>query len=136
MGFLKKLFSKNQPDFDSIEGIRSIPIPKYSKINGLASPVDNIEYILQRKATEHKKNGRMDLAIECLRKSNEIMPHSNFTWSASDYLRLVSYLKKDGQHEAARLEYSALQKQFTRQTDKERCKAFGENNFPDKINSI
>ena len=96
-------------DFSSVEGIMAIPIPKYKKFSGLASPMDNIEYILQRKATEHKKNGRMDLAIACLRKSNEIMPHSNFTWSAKDYLRIVKYMEIDGQYEAAQEEEERLE---------------------------
>jgi|LSQX01.1.fsa_nt_gb hypothetical protein len=71
----------------------SISIPEYKPLHGIGSPVNNIEYILQRKATEHKKNGNMTLAIACLRKSNEIMPFSNFLWPKKDYLRLVEYLR-------------------------------------------
>lgn len=82
-------------DFNSVEGIRSIAIPNYESISGIASPVNNIEYILQRRATRHKKNDRIDLAIECLRKSNEIMPHSNFQYGINDYLRLCSYLESE-----------------------------------------
>lgn len=68
--------------------------------------LDHIEYILQRKATEHRKNERMDLAIACLRKSNEIMPHSDIKWAKKDYLRLVEYLKENGQYdEATQVEY-------------------------------
>lgn len=103
---------KQKPTFDSIEGINNIQIPQYSSIKGMASPANNIEYILQRKATEHKKNGRMDLAIACLRKSNEIMPHSNFSWKADDYLRLVKYLEHNGQHEEARLEEIKIMKMY------------------------
>lgn len=95
-------------DLDSIEGIQSIPIPQYKAIRGIASPVNNIEYILQRKATEHKQNGRMDLAIACLKKSNEIMPHSNLSWQPKDYLRLIEYLKLSGRFEEARNEEAAL----------------------------
>lgn len=94
-------FKKNTYDFDSVEGINRIKIPKYPPLKGIESPVNNIEYILQRKATEHKKNGRMDLAIACLRKSNELMDYSNFRYAEKDYIRLVKYLRLDGQNEAA-----------------------------------
>jgi tetratricopeptide (TPR) repeat protein len=113
-------------DLNSVVGIRSIRAPYYQQICGLASPTNNIEYILQRKATEHKKNGRMDLAIECLRKSNEIMPVSNFTWSATDYLRLVKYLVLDGRYEEARRELLSIQKYCKRDTDKKRYNEFCE----------
>lgn len=101
---IMSLFKKNDYDLDSLEGILSIEIPKYKPKHGLLSPENNIEYILQRKATEHKRNGRMDLAIACLRKSNEIFPYSNFLWSRNDYMRLVEFLKQDGQFEEARAE--------------------------------
>ena len=100
-------FSKNNNsikkayDFSTVQSIMSIPVPTYEPLHELTSPVDNIEYILQRKATEFKRNGRMDLAIACLRKSNEIMAHSNFSYQKDDYLRLVKYLQADGQFEQA-----------------------------------
>ncbi|HAF62038.1 MAG TPA: hypothetical protein DCK95_06905 [Anaerolineaceae bacterium] len=99
-------------DPDTIEGIESIAIPEYQQLNGITSPVNNIEYILQRKATEHKRNGRMDLAIACLRKSNEIFPYSNFLWSKKDYLRLVRFLKEAGKFEEARVEQAKIDKLF------------------------
>lgn len=101
-----------EPDLDTLDGIASIEIPRYKPIHGLASPTQNIEYILQRKATEHKRNGRMDLAIACLRKANEIMPHSNYTWQAKDYLRLVSYLRQNGQVEEAQREEERLRREL------------------------
>lgn len=106
------LGSKPKYDFSSVDSIKRIPIPTYKPLQGLSSPVDNIEYILQRKATEFKKMGRMDLAIACLEKSNEIMPFSNFSWSAKDYYRLVKYLKADGQHERALREEEKLKSRF------------------------
>lgn len=111
MRFLRKRSSKKL-NMDTLEDIGAIPIPKYSKSKGLASPVNNIEYILQRKATEHKKNGRMDLAIACLRKANEIFPHSNFMWAESDYLRLVEYLKQAGMFDEAREEERVIKELF------------------------
>lgn len=98
----KKSNIKCKYNLDDINSIMAIPIPKYKPLTGLSSPVNNIEYILQRKATEHKKNGNMDLAIACLKKSNEIMPHSNFIWQQKDYLRLVEFLKIAGRFDEAR----------------------------------
>lgn len=99
-------------DLDNITSIEAIPIPKYSKLSGAGSPINNIEYILQRKATEHKRNNRMDLAIACLRKANQIFPHSNFLWSKKDYLRLIDFLKQDGQFEEARIEERKINQYF------------------------
>lgn len=98
-------------DFNSIEGIRNIPIPQYKRLSGITSPVNNVEYILQRRATRHKRNGRMDLAIECLRKSNEIMPHSNFRYNREDYLRLINYLRQANRNEEADAEEQRLKQQ-------------------------
>lgn len=109
-------FSKNNNsikkayDFSTVQSIMSIPVPTYEPLHELTSPVDNIEYILQRKATEFKRNGRMDLAIACLRKSNEIMAHSNFSYQKDDYLRLVKYLQADGQFEQAEKELELIKK--------------------------
>lgn len=105
---LFNFFKKDSYDLDSINGINKIGVPKYQPLKDLESPVNNIEYILQRKATEHKKNGRMDLAIACLKKSNELMPYSNYKYSAKDYLRYIKYLRSDGQNELAEAEEKKL----------------------------
>ncbi len=103
-----KASGQRRYDLETLTGIESIPIPQYKKLTEISSPVQNIEYILQRKASEHRKNGRMDLAIACLRKSNEIMPHSNFFYLDKDYLRLVEYLKDMGEFDEARAEEAKL----------------------------
>ena len=101
--------------FGSVEAIRAINIPNYLPISGLESPTNNIEYILQRKATEHMKNGRMDLAIECLRKSNEIMQYSNFTGSAIDYGRLAMFLADEGRYDEAIEEIERMKQYYPRE---------------------
>lgn len=108
MGFFKWL---RGPDLNSIDGIRSIPVPK-SKEKNSHDVKDGMEYILQRKATEHKKNGNMDLAIECLKKSNELMPFSFFEYTRKDYERLVKYLKQAKRFDEARAEEKQLDKMF------------------------
>jgi len=99
-------------NLDSLESIKSIKIPDYQSLKGMQSPTNNIEYILQRKATEHKNNGHMDLAIACLRKANEIFPYSNFMWSKKDYLRLVEFLKQAGKFEEANVEEKKINEFF------------------------
>ncbi len=101
-------------DLDSVSGIQSIPIPNYQSLTeNLSTPVNNIEYILQRKATEHASNGKWNEAIACLKKSNEIMPHSNFMWPKKDYTRLVEYLKKVGAFDEARIEMAKIDELFS-----------------------
>lgn len=102
-------------DLYSVEEIESIAIPNYLnlKTKGLSAfPTNNIEYILQKKAAEHKLNGDMDLAIACLRKANEIYPYSNFSWTKIDYLRLVRYLKDAGKLDEAKTEKEKINKLF------------------------
>lgn len=125
--FYKSGIKARMHDFNSIEGIQSIPIPQYKRLSGIASPVNNVEYVLQRRATRHKRNGNMDLAIECLRKSNEIMPHSNFRWNAEDYLRLISYLRQANRNEEADAEEQRL-KEHTPDALKSVGKRLAENN--------
>lgn len=103
---------KEQYDMDSLEGIRAIPVPnaKPSFRESTPSIVVLIEYILQRKATEHKKNNHLDLAIECLRKSNEIMPYSSVRYTEDDYMRLVEYLKLARRFDEAREEQQRIER--------------------------
>lgn len=91
-------------DLSTVNGIMSIPVPQYPG----AYSTENIEYFLQRKATEYKKMGQMDLAIACLRKSNELMPYSNLPYSAKDYLRLVKYIRLTGDNIAADAEEARI----------------------------
>ena len=95
------LFNGKKYDFNSIEGINSIPTKSFDIPNS-GYAYDEICYILQRKATEFKKANRMDLAIACLRKSNEISNNADTPiLMEKDYLRLVKYLKLNKQEELA-----------------------------------
>lgn len=104
---------KEKYDMNTIQGIRAIPVPieKQKSLEALPNIVVELEYVLQRKATEHKKNKRMDLAIACLRKSNEIMPFSSISYGDKEYLRLVEYLKLNRGFDAARNEKRKLEEQ-------------------------
>ncbi len=114
MGLLSKLFSQTKITsngkfnpkascykLDTLEDIESIPVPT-KKFHYNCNFTESIEYVLQRKATEFKKEGKMDLAIACLRKSNEIMPFAPMSYTKKDYARLESYLKLAGKYDEAR----------------------------------
>lgn len=107
----KQATSSNQEhryDMDSLEGINAIPVPakNYNAGNDLH---DCVYYILQRKATEHKNNERLDLAIACLRKSNELSDYEERPLLLpKDYLRLVKYIEDSGDKALAKKEKEAI----------------------------
>ena len=90
-----------QYDMDTLDGINAIPVPAKNYNTGDPTK-DCIYYVLQRKATEHKKNGNMELAIACLRKSNALSDYADRPLlMQKDYMRLVKYLEKAGDEDAA-----------------------------------
>lgn len=88
-------------DLNSIEGIEHIPTNDHSvHINGTPA-----YYALQREATRHKDNGNINLAIACLRKSNDISDtYERPPLLEKDYLRLVKYIRLTGNDYLASLE--------------------------------
>ena len=109
LGFIEQIVTSHnrkskQYDMETLEGIDAIPVPakNYNTGNDLK---DAIWYILQRKATEHKRKGKLDLAIACLRKSNELSDYeSNPFLLEKDYLRLPKYIALTGDKVLAKLE--------------------------------
>ena len=82
-------------DTNSIEGIKSIPVP-CKEVNGDSS-TGRVEYYLRGQCFfNHWKSGRVELALACLRKAQELMFVSDMVWRRSDYLRLVAYLYEAG----------------------------------------
>lgn len=101
-------------DLSTKEGIMSIPISeatKYTDVNSV-SVVYMPEQILSRKATEYKKDKNYDLAIECLKKHNELLPHSPFAYVRNDYERIVDMMVLAGRYEEAKDEHSRLDKKY------------------------
>lgn len=86
--------------FNTLDEINSIPVPT-EKFELSCDFTKSVEYVLQRKATEHKKSGNINLAIACLRKSNEIMPFSPMSYGEKEYLRLPKYLRIAGRFDEA-----------------------------------
>lgn len=98
---LFNFFKPRKYDMDTLQGINSIPVParNYNTGNDLQ---DCIYYLLQRKATEHKKAGRMDCAIACLRKSNELSDYEKRPLlTEKEYLRLIKYIELTDNYELA-----------------------------------
>ena len=101
-------------DLSSKEGIMLIPISevtKYPDVIGI-SVVYMPEQILSRKATEYKKEKKYDLAIECLRKMNELLPYSPFGYNRNDYERIVDMMILAGRYNEAKIEHENLNKKF------------------------
>lgn len=101
---LFNFFKPAKYDMDSLDGINSIPVPAKNYNTGDWTK-DLIYYVLQRKATEHKKNGHMDLAIACLKKSNDLADcEEHPLLTQKDYFRLVKFIKQTGNEELAKQE--------------------------------
>lgn len=117
MGLLNFL-KPQRYDMDSLEGINSIPVPAKNYHTGDPTK-DCIYYLLQRKATEHKKAGRMDCAIACLRKSNELSDYEKRPLLTSkEYLRLVKYIESTGDMELAKKELENIYQKHPEFSDK------------------
>ena len=84
---------------DTLEDILSIPVPT-EKFELPDDFMDSIEYVLQRKATEFKKEGDMECAIACLEKAVEIIPFSPMLYPDC-FERLEKYLKLNNQWDEA-----------------------------------
>lgn len=104
----------NKYDLSTKEGIISIPTSEarmYTDVNSV-SVVYMPEKILSRKATEYKKEKNYDLAIECLKKVNELLPYSPFAYVRNDYERLVDVLVLAGYFKEAKDEHQKLDKKY------------------------
>lgn len=99
-------------DLETIEGIQSITPqsvqPWIKSAPGVPShPVE----ILSKQASAYQKE-HLDLAIECLRKANELRPISGMFYTEDSYLRLVRYLCKAERFDEADKEYTKIQAMF------------------------
>lgn len=101
-------------DLSTKEGIIAIPVSeatKYPDVNSV-SVVYMPEQILSRKATEYKKLKNYDLAIECLKKVNELYSYSPFAYTRNDYERLVDMMVLAGRFDEAKVEHNKLDKKY------------------------
>lgn len=110
MGLFKKDFKSS--NIKSINDITKIGIK--DTIDGTPS-----YYALQRLATTFKLNKEMDLAIACLKHSNELSDmYDRPPLLEKDYLRLVKFLQQNKQYEAAEVEFNNICKRHPQFADK------------------
>lgn len=109
-------------DLTTEEGIAAIPASEASHDPGDVVPMP--EQILSRKATEYKKAGKLNLAVACLRKANELRGPSFYLYTRDDYERLVDMLIEAGRFEEARAEHKRLDQALgTREEELRRLQA-------------
>lgn len=91
--------------------MRSISVP-CKEVNG-DSPTGRVEYYLRGKCfIEHWNAGRKELAIECLRKAQELMFVSDMIWKYDAFIPIVKYLHDMGLHDEARIEQERIDLHF------------------------
>jgi hypothetical protein len=101
-------------DFDSIEGVESIPVP-CPEPNG-DSPTGRVEYYLRGMCfSEHWKAGRTELALACLRKAQDLMFVSDMIWQKRDFIRLPEYLYEAGLDDEAEAQLKKINAFFDAQ---------------------
>ncbi len=102
---------KNKYNLTTVEGIMEIPISEAKKYpDGGKSVVYMPEQILNRQATEYKKENKYDLAIACLKKANEMYPYSFYAYQRDSYERLVDFMVLAKKYEDAKREHDYLDK--------------------------
>ncbi len=98
-------------DLSTVNGINEIK-EELNQTVDIEGYQHQIEYYLQRIATDYKKSKKYDLAIACLKKSNNIMAFNTDYYLKKDFLRLPEYLKKIGNFDEARLEEEKIEALF------------------------
>lgn len=96
-------------DLSTVEEIMAIPISEAKRYSdGGMSVVYMPEQILNKKATEYKKDKQYDLAIACLRKANELYGPSFYSYTRDDYERLVNVMVDAGLYDVAKQVHKEL----------------------------
>ena len=99
-------------DLSTVEGINAIPVPtRKSAYNGI-SVTGKIEYYLIMKAGEYERADKVELALACYRKANELMPMSSTAYPYETYMRLPGYLRKLRRFDEARVEEAKIESLF------------------------
>ena len=97
-------------NLSTVEGISAIPVPaqKEKPEAGLANVTGKIEYYLTLKAGQFAADNKVDLALACYRKANELMPLSSVEYGRGPYMRLPRYLRKLRRFDEARAEEAKI----------------------------
>lgn len=98
-------------DFNSIQGIRSIPVP-CREVNG-GSSTGRVEYYLRGQcAVKHRDAGDIDLAAECILKAHDLMFISDMIWGYDSFISDISFLHSMGKHDLAWREEARIDTHF------------------------
>lgn len=105
-------------DFNSEEGISAIPVsanlPRLDNgKGGLRTYTGDVDYYLRLKAFEYEKQGNIELAILCLKKSNDIRMIARKGYRRNDYYSLVRMLARSGQISEAEAEKQRIDNLFS-----------------------
>lgn len=91
---------KRAYDFETIDGIRSIPVP-CQEVNG-DSCTGRVEYYLRGQCfISHCKSGNKEAAVECIRKAHSLMFISDMIWGYDAFISDISWLHNIGAHKEA-----------------------------------
>lgn len=99
-------------DSYSIESIKKIPIPDYSRVKLTGTPVYSLDYLLNVRASQERKKKNNKLAYALLEKSLELMKHSQSLHNKKQITRIVNWLYEDGKLVEAEDKKLELEKDF------------------------
>lgn len=100
-----------QYDFTTAAGIRAIPGSR-EQLRFAGRDDTAVDRCLRQKSAEYEKAGKTDLAILCLKKSNEIRFSSRRGYRIEDYYSLVGLLARCGRIEEAQAEKNRIDHYF------------------------
>ena len=100
-------------DFTTIDGIKNIPLdavnaPESSE----SSSTGTTDMYLRTRGFQYEKDGEPDLALACLKRSNEIRFHKRLGYRRDDYYSYVRMLVHFGRVDEARKEKLHIDKFF------------------------
>lgn len=109
-------------DFNSIEGINSIPVSENLKRPPTSSITGEVYYYMRRKAHEHEEAGNTELAIACMKKSNDLVKLKSY-FDKKECYGLVRLLARAGYLEDAENEKNSIDQlySFKVQTLNKKC---------------
>lgn len=96
-------------DFSSVEGVKSIPLDCVNAPGANASSsTGTTDMYLRTKGFYYQKQGNGELALECLKRSNEIRFHKLLGYRKDDYYSYVRMLVSYGYVDLARKEKNKI----------------------------
>jgi len=100
-------------DLSSAEGIMAIPRnASMHRGGGIQGYTGDIDYYLRWKSHDYEESGNIDLAVLCLKKSNEIRMFCRNGYRRDDYYTLVRLLARCGCVDEARAEKEKIDRFF------------------------